>query len=170
MVGSMCKPLHMLDYAHRDGELGFGGWVNLSVPLELPPQLKDSLTAAMDLRWVMPSSQLEGLPNGSERSVNRLRSNSVAAAESSLPDPVSKTGEDCGSLLVAAIVEVCRDSPLDLGVVAPVLPVRPSPRLVHCAIVNRCPRRVEMTFKTSSVGRITTLQDRFCGKGKLDSK
>ena len=60
----------------------------------LPAEWKDSLMAAKDLGWVLPSIQLEGLPNGTDCSVNRLRSNSVAAAVVSFADPDSKGLED----------------------------------------------------------------------------
>ena len=54
------------------------------------------LAAAMDLFWVLPASQLDGLANGTDCLVNQLSSDVVAMSIVSLPDPDSKGAEDVG--------------------------------------------------------------------------
>ncbi len=62
-----------------------------------------------------------------------------------------------------------RDIPFG-NAVEPVVLDAPSPGVVHCAIVNLFPCRVETTFKISSGDRVAILQEQFCGRGKLAVK
>ena len=128
-------------------------------------ELNDALAAAIDLRWVLSACQLDGLAHGADCMVHRLRSDSMAESVVSVADPDSKDRKYVGLENMDVAVEVQRDVPAtDVGL--PVLTVSSAVGLVHCAIVNRSPRRVETTLKISSGGRVTIFQQRFCGRGK----
>ena len=75
--------------------MGAWWWVLSAVGLEEAAELNDALTAAIDLRGVVESGHLDGLPNGSDCAVHRLRSDLTAASIVSTADPDSK----CGSFL-----------------------------------------------------------------------
>ena len=77
-------------------ELGFGRWILSAVCFEETAELNDALASAMDLRWVWSASQLDGLANGTDCSIHRLRSNLVASSIVSTADPDSKRREDGG--------------------------------------------------------------------------
>jgi len=52
--------------------------------------LNDALAVAIDLCWVLKSSQLDGLPNGSERLIHQLHSDSIPSTTVAFADPASK--------------------------------------------------------------------------------
>ena len=61
-----------------------------SVGLEEPAELNNAVTAPINLRWVCESGQFDGLANGTECFVNRLRSDLIAPSVFAFPDPDSK--------------------------------------------------------------------------------
>ena len=134
-----------------------GWWVVSPVAFGDAAEVNDALASAIDLRWVAPSCQLEGLANGTDCSVNRLRSDLTAASEVSLPHPVSKGAEDVRGRLFGTSREEFVDVPFRRESL-PVTPVCFSSVVVHCAMVNCNPRRVETTFEIASVGRVTIVQ------------
>ena len=86
----------MLDYTDGDGKQGFGCWILPLVGFEETGELNDALAAAMHLRWVILSSQLDGLAHGMDCSIHRLCSNLVATSKVSTTDLDSKRRDDLG--------------------------------------------------------------------------
>jgi len=128
-------------------------------------ELNRSLAATIDLCWVWEASQLDGLANGSERLINQLCSDLVATSKVSVADPDSKRCKGGGFLVGRAVSEVGADAPASRKS-CPVVTVAALVRLVHYAVVNFLPCRVETTYAISSQGRVAIFQERFCKSQK----
>ena len=114
----------------------------------------------------MFSSQFQGRGDGCERFTNGLNFDFKAMAESTCPDPCSKTGEEDGLVQWGFSAEIWGGVAC-FGVGAPMLPILllRFGSLMSDSIGNSSPRKQEITRQLSFFGTVNSVQDLFCGKG-----